>query len=66
MKHEMILEWWDGAEHVSPDTLTCLPQPLATPVTVGVDDSFPDDGTTRGVDQFAAPPRSQSGWGCDD
>ena len=41
MEYDMELEWKAGVEHVVPDALSRLP--VASPVEVDVDDSFPDD-----------------------
>ncbi|CAB1097320.1 unnamed protein product [Ectocarpus sp. CCAP 1310/34] len=40
MEYDMELEWKAGVEHVVPDALSRLP--VANPVEVDVDDSFPD------------------------
>ncbi|CAB1106770.1 unnamed protein product [Ectocarpus sp. CCAP 1310/34] len=41
MEYDLALEWKAGVEHVVPDALSRLP--VANPVEVDVDDSFPDD-----------------------
>ena len=41
MEYDMELGWKAGVEHVVPDALSRLP--VASPVEVDVDDSFPDD-----------------------
>lgn len=41
MEYDMRLEWKAGVEHVVPDALSRLP--VASPVVIDVDDSFPDD-----------------------
>ena len=55
MEYDMILEWKEGALHVLPDALSRLPLPSTTAGAMDVDDSFPDDGTSQGVDHFVGP-----------